>query len=135
MSVERLSHASRLRRAVTAWLLGAVLVLQLAAPVGGMPRPASDASARLAALATVVGHAVATCHDDGGQMPAGDAGPCCPCTLCHALTVACPAAPVEFALARPFVSRGGIAVYPQPPPRAPAVLLGLPSPRGPPLLV
>ena len=65
--------ASRSRHALVAWLLGVVLVLQLAAPVAGMPRSASDASLRLAALAKVVGHAVATCHDDdGGQMPARD---------------------------------------------------------------
>lgn len=115
-----------------AWLLGALLVLQLAAPAAAMPRP--PANPRLAALAKVVGHAVATCHDDDGQMPAGDAGPCCPCTLCHALTLACAAGPVAAALDRP-VAAGTIATYPQPPPRAPTVLLGLSGPRGPPLSV
>ncbi len=128
--------ASRSRHALVAWLLGVVLVLQLAAPVAGMPRSASDASLRLAALAKVVGHAVATCHDDdGGQMPAGDAGPCCPCTLCHAHASTGSAAPIEFALLPRVATSGGVAAYPQPPPRAPAVLLGLSGPRGPPLPV
>ena len=115
-----------------AWLLGALLVLQLAMPAASMPRPASDASLRLAALAKVVGHAVATCHDDdGGQMPAGDAGGCCPCTLCHA-QAACLAPATAFIPARPLVV-ATVHAYPQPPPHAPALLLGLFGPRGPPL--
>lgn len=129
----RSSLALRPRQTIVAWLLGALLVLQLAMPAASMPRPASDASLRLAALAKVVGHAVATCHDDdGGQRPAGDAGTCCPCTLCHAHAAGCLAPAITVGHVRPLVV-ATVHAYPQPPPRAPAMLLGLSGPRGPPL--
>ncbi len=120
-----------------AWLLGALLVLQLAVPLLGCAhRVAAAPEARLSALARIVGHAVETCHhDDDGQLPVGDAGPCCPCALCHAMATACPAAPASYTLAliRP-ATVGGVVSFPQPPPRASAVLAGFAGPRGPPRL-
>ena len=130
--------STKLPRCVTSLLLGALLVLQLAAPLAcakaTAPSRDTTAATRLAALEQVVGHAVETCHhtEDDGQ-PAGDSGPCCPCSLCHALSAACLNGSGAYTLAVP-VTTGTFVSYPQPPPRHATAPLAFAGPRGPPLL-